>query len=126
MITRSGSTGRVVMVTESMVGSMVSEHVIRVVCDENLIDPYYVYAYLSTSNIGKVLLEKGIYASVVDHITPDFVSTIPIPRLSPEKEKEIADKVRDAEAKRDLANRVFAEERDVIESLMFGNMQKGE
>lgn len=126
LITRSGSTGRVVMVTESMVGSMVSEHVIRVICDENLIDPYYVYAYLSTSNIGKVLLEKGIYASVVDHITPDFVSTIPIPRLSPEKEKEIADKVRDAEAKRDLANRVFAEERDGIESLMFGNMQKGE
>ncbi|SCJ61101.1 Probable type I restriction enzyme BthVORF4518P M protein [Anaerotruncus sp. 2789STDY5834896] len=126
LITRSGSTGRVVMVTESMVGSMVSEHVIRVICDENLIDPYYVYAYLSTSNIGKVLLEKGIYASVVDHITPDFVSTIPIPRLSPEKEKEIADKVRDAEAKRDLANRVFAEERDGIESLMFGNMHKSE
>lgn len=125
LITRSGSTGRVVMVTESMVGSMVSEHVIRVICDEKLIDPYYVYAYLSTSNIGKVLLEKGIYASVVDHITPDFVSTIPIPRLSPEKEKEIADKVRDAEAKRDLANRVFAEERDEIESLMFGNMHKG-
>ena len=39
LITRSGSTGRVVMVTESMAGSMVSEHVIRVVCDENVIDP---------------------------------------------------------------------------------------
>lgn len=126
LITRSGSTGRVVMVTDSMAGSMVSEHVIRVICDEKLIDPYYVYAYLSTSNIGKVLLEKGIYASVVDHITPDFVSTIPIPRLSPEKEKEIADKVRDAEAKRDLANRVFAEERDGIESLMFGNIHRDE
>ena len=38
----------------------------------------------------------------------------------------IADKVREAEAKRDLANRVFAEERDGIESLMFGNMKKRE
>lgn len=121
LITRSGSTGRVVMVTDSMAGTMVSEHVIRVICDENMIDPYYVYAYLSTDKIGKILLEKGIYASVVDHITPDFVATIPIPRLQPEKEKEIADKVRAAEAKRDEANRVFEDERNVIEEMMLSN-----
>lgn len=124
LITRSGTTGRVVMVTDSMAGSMVSEHVIRVICDESIIDPYYVYAYLSTDNIGKVLLEKGIYASVVDHITPNFVATIPIPRLTPEKEKEIADKVREAEQKRDEANKVFMEKRNAIESLMFSNMKK--
>ena len=111
------------MVTESMAGSMVSEHVIRVVCDESVIDPYYVYAYLSTERIGKVLLEKGIYASVVDHITPDFVATIPIPRLSPEKEKVIADAVRIAEQKRDEANRAFADNRNVIETVMFENMK---
>ncbi|MCX4307586.1 MAG: N-6 DNA methylase [Acetatifactor sp.] len=121
LITRSGSTGRVVMVTDRMAGTMVSEHVIRVICDESLIDPYYVYAYLSTDKIGKILLEKGIYASVVDHITPDFVATIPIPRLQPEKEKEIADQVRTAEAKRDEANMVFAAERDRIEKMMLGN-----
>ena len=122
LITRSGSTGRVVMVTESMAGSMVSEHVIRVVCDDKVIDPYYVYAYLSTDRIGKILLEKGIYASVVDHITPDFVATIPIPRMAPEKEKEIADAVRSAEQKRDEANKVFAENRNCIEDTMFANM----
>lgn len=124
LITRSGSTGRVVMVTESMAGSMVSEHVIRVVCDENVIDPYYVYAYLSTERIGKVLLEKGIYASVVDHITPDFVATIPIPRLAPEKEKAIADAVRIAEQKRDEANKAFADNRNAIEAVMFENMKE--
>ncbi len=121
LITRSGSTGRVVMVTDNMAGAMVSEHVIRVICDGSIIDPYYVYAYLSTDKIGKILLEKGIYASVVDHITPDFVSTIPIPRLKPEKEKEIANKVRAAEIKRDEANKVFLNEQNQIESIMFGN-----
>lgn len=126
LITRSGSTGRVVMVTDGMSGTMVSEHVIRVVVDDTLIDPYYVYAYLSTDNIGKVLLEKGIYASVVDHITPNFVATIPIPRLTPEKEKAIADKVRNAEKKRDEANRVFYGERKSIEDIMFKNMKKDE
>lgn len=124
LITRSGSTGRVVMVTDSMAGSMVTEHVIRVICDKNIIDPYYVYAYLATEDIGKVLLEKGIYASVVDHITPEFVATIPVPRLAPEKEKEIADKVRNAEEMRDKANREFAEERDLLESIMFDNMKE--
>lgn len=123
LITRSGSTGRVVMVTDSMSGAMVTEHVIRVICDETIVDPYYVYAYLATDSIGKVLLEKGIYASVVDHITPDFVATIPIPRLSPEKEKAIADKVRESERKRDEANKAFLEERAAIESIMFSNMK---
>lgn len=112
------------MVTESMSGSMVSEHVIRVVCDSNVIDPYYVYAYLSTERIGKVLLEKGIYASVVDHITPDFVATIPIPRLTLEKEKSIADAVRIAEQKRDEANKAFADNRNAIETVMFANMKE--
>lgn len=123
LITRSGSTGRVVMVTDTIAETMVSEHVIRVICDDKLIDPYYVYAYLSTEKIGKVLLEKGIYASVVDHITPEFVSTIPIPRLSPEKEKEIANKVREAERKRDEANAAFLEKKDSIENLLFSNMK---
>lgn len=123
LITRSGSTGRVVMVTETMTDTMISEHVIRVICDEKLIDPYYVYAYLSTEKIGKILLEKGIYASVVDHITPQFVATIPIPRLRPEKEKEIADRVRNAEKKRDDANAEFYNERNFIENTLFSNFK---
>lgn len=67
---------------------------------------------------------KGFYASVVDHIAPDFVTTISIPRLRPEKEKEIADKVREAEAKYDEANRIFTEEHNVIEAMMFSNIKK--
>ncbi|MCI8464607.1 MAG: N-6 DNA methylase [Lachnospiraceae bacterium] len=124
LITRSGSTGRVVMVTDHMAGTMVSEHVIRVICDETMIDPYYVYAYLSTEGIGKILLEKGIYASVVDHITPDFVATIPIPRLKPEKEKEIADRVRKAEQKKEEANKIFLDEQNQIEHIVFKNIMK--
>lgn len=112
------------MVTDSIAGSMVSEHVIRVICDENIIDPYYVYVYLSTENIGKILLEKGIYASVVDHITPNFVATISIPRLTPEKEKEIADAVRLAEQKRDEANKTFNQNRNAIESIMFSGINE--
>ena len=118
LITRSGSTGRVVIVNDLMAGTMVSEHVIRVIVDEEKIDPYYVYAYLASDKIGKVLMEKGIYASVVDHISPEFVATIPIPRLKPKKEKEIADKVREVEEKRAWANKTLMEQMDKIEDII--------
>lgn len=118
LITRSGTTGRVVMVNDQMAGKMVTEHVIRVICDKEQVDPYYVYAILASDKIGRQLLDKGIYASVVDHISPQFVSTIPIPRLSPEKEKEIADKVREAEYQRAKANNIMAKEIDDVENII--------
>ena len=118
LITRSGTTGRVVMVNDQMDGKMVTEHVIRVICDKEQVDPYYVYAILASDKIGRQLLDKGIYASVVDHISPQFVSTIPIPRLSPEKEKEIADKVREAERERAKANKIMADEIDKVENII--------
>lgn len=123
LITRSGSTGRVVIVTETIANTMVSEHVIRVICDKEAIDPYYVYSYLASESIGKVLLEKGIYASVVDHITPDFVASIPIARLKPERERAIANAMREAEKKRDNANTAFLEQEKNLESLLKGNVK---
>ncbi len=100
---------------------MVTEHVIRVICDKEQIDPYYVYAILASDKIGRQLLDKGIYASVVECCRPHF-STIcfylPIPRLKPEKEKEIADKIREAESARAKANRIMADEIDCVESII--------
>ncbi|MCL2009860.1 MAG: hypothetical protein FWG71_04865, partial [Synergistaceae bacterium] len=124
LITRSGSTGRVVMVTDTIANTMVSEHVIRVICDEQTIDPYYVYSYLASESIGKVLLEKGIYASVVDHITPDFVASIPIARLKPDRERAIANAMREAEKKRDNANKAFVEQQRALENLLKENVGK--
>lgn len=126
LITRSGTTGRVVIVNEDIAGKMVTEHVIRVICDENLIDPYYVYAVLASDKIGRQLLSKGIYASVVDHISPQFVSTIPIPRLSPDAEKSIADAVRLAESKRAEANSLLNNSIDQIENIVITNIKSGE
>lgn len=118
LITRSGTTGRVVIVNDDIAGKMVTEHVIRVICDDTIIDPYYVYAVLASEKIGRQLLSKGIYASVVDHISPQFVSTIPIPRLSPKVEKEIADSVRLAETKRSEANQLLNNSIDVVEDIV--------
>ncbi len=118
LITRSGSTGRVIIVNDLMAGKMVTEHVIRVICDSDLVDPYYVFAYLASQKVGKILMEKGIYASVVDHLTPDFIGSIPIVRLKFEKEKEIAKTVRKAEKMRAKAQMDFQDVVDDFESLL--------
>lgn len=124
LITRSGSTGRVIIVGDDMAGSFVSEHVIRVICDESKIDPYYLYAFLASEKIGKILMEKGIYASVVDHLTPDFIGSLPIPRFSEGKEREIADAVRTAEEMRAKANLIFQEEIQNVEETIFTAIQQ--
>ena len=53
LITRSGTTGRVIIVNGDIAGTMVTEHVIRVISDESLIDPYFVYALLGSDIIGR-------------------------------------------------------------------------
>lgn len=107
LITRSGSTGRVIMVGDALDGVMVTEHVIRVVVNSELIDPYYLYAYLSSSLIGKTLLDRGIYASVVDHISPQFVESLPIARLEKDKEAAIATSMKQSLDLQDKAIRAF-------------------
>jgi len=57
LITRSGSTGRVVIVGKELDGTMITEHVIRVIVNPKLVDPYYVYAYLASENIGLQVLD---------------------------------------------------------------------
>ena len=76
-------------------------------------------------NLRKRFCQWYTFAQVKEaiDITPEFVATIPIPRLAPEKEKEIADRVREAEKMRDKANKDFIEQRNHIESIMFSNMK---
>lgn len=118
LITRSGTTGRVVMVNDDMDGKMVTEHVIRVVIDKNLVNPYYVYAVLTSDKIGRQLLSKGIYASVVDHISPQFVSTIPIPRLKREEEERIAEEIEKSEELRSKANKLLSNNIEKVENII--------
>lgn len=120
LITRSGSTGRVLYIGKDLAGFptdagvAVSEHVIRIVPDPEEVDPGYLFAFLSTDDIGRSLLAKGIYASVVEHITPDHVKAIPIPLPSKDIQREIGDKVRAAEAARNVANEAIMGVQDVI------------
>lgn len=120
LVTRSGSTGRVLYIGDDIAGFpvkdgvAVSEHVIRIIPDLNEVDSGYLFSFLS-SNVGKVLLAQGIYASVVKHITPEHIKAIPIPLPPDEIQKTIGDKVREAEKMRSSANMKIMALQDVIE-----------
>jgi len=80
LITRSGTVGRMAYARSDMDGVACSEHVMRVVPNEELIKPGYVYAYLS-SRFGVPIVVSGTYGAIIQHIEPHHIAGLPVPRL---------------------------------------------
>jgi len=78
LITRSGTTGIISCVPESWDGFAVSEHVIRIVPNPSKLNPDYLLAYLKTRHC-QAALKRGVFGSVIDEISPEFVATLEIP-----------------------------------------------
>ncbi len=78
LITRSGSTGIVSSVPLAWDGFAMSEHVIRIVPDPKKLAPEYLLAFLRTPYCQKIL-SRGVFGSVIDEITPEFVGGIQVP-----------------------------------------------
>ncbi len=103
LITRSGSTGIVSSVPPAWDGCAISEHVIRIIPDPLKLDPHYLLAFLKTRHAQEII-KRGVFGSVIDEITPEFIGDIDI--LIPKTKKTLAQivtKVRDAEEARQLA-----------------------
>jgi len=96
LVTRSGTVGIAIKVPEYMDGFAVSEHVIRIVPDENKVDAGYLYAVLS-SELGSSLLKPGVHGSVVDEISPEYIAQQRIPVPDRIAQKKIGDLVRKAD-----------------------------
>jgi hypothetical protein len=88
LITRSGTIGRMVYARPDMDGIACSEHVMRVVPDEQKVPPGYIYAFLS-SKFGVPLVVSGTYGSIIQSIEPQHIAELPVPRLG-ELEKRVS------------------------------------
>lgn len=95
LITRSGTVGRMAYVRPDMVGLACSEDVLRVVPDPALIPPGYLYAFLS-SRYGVPLVVSGTYGAIIQHIEPEHIRDIEIPRFGNSFEASIDLLVRQA------------------------------
>lgn len=98
LITRSGTIGRMAYARADMAGMACSEHVLRVVPDAERIPSGYLYAFLS-SRYGVPLVVSGTYGAIIQHIEPEHIAGLPVPRFEPVFEQEVAqliDKAADA------------------------------
>lgn len=88
LISRSGTIGNVTYVRRDMDGLAGSEHIMRVVADPIKIPSGYLFAFLN-SPLGVSLIRQGTFGSVVNTIAPEFIATLPIPRLNNDQEISI-------------------------------------
>lgn len=103
LVTRSGSTGIVSSVPPVWDGAAMSEHIIRIVPDDQKLASEYILAYLRTRQAQEALA-RGVFGSVIDEITPEAIGDleIPIPRSESEL-GTIVNAMRKAENARQVA-----------------------
>jgi len=77
LITRSGTVGRVALVTDQWDGWAASEHIFRVVPNAKCL-PGYLASFL-TSPLGQLQLNQQIYGAVVDELTEEHIRSIRVP-----------------------------------------------
>lgn len=113
LITCSGTIGRTCFVWNNYENYAATQHVIRAVPNERIIDPGYLYAYLS-SPYGKQQVLRFKHGSVIDEITDKQVKKVLIPLPSEAEQKEIGDLVRTAYEKRAAAIRLEDEAQKIL------------
>lgn len=116
LITRSGTIGRMTYARSDMDGFACSEHVLRVAAEPRMIRPGYLHAFLS-SRYGIPMITNAAYGAIVQHIEPEHIADLPVPRFNAAVEQEIHDHI---QAASDFRTRfqasVTAATRDLFES----------
>ena len=92
LLTRSGSTGRATIALENWDGWAASEHIFRILPNEDKCLSGYLYAFLS-SDLGQAQLQRSIYGAVVDELTEDHIREITVPIPMTAKHIEITKKI---------------------------------
>src|SRR3989338_2177553 len=100
LITRSGSVGIVSTVPAAWSGYAFSEHVIRIIPDQSKLSPEYLFAFLKTK-YAQEIIARGVYGSVIDEITPEYIGKLEIPVPKDEKVyKQISNLIKTGEKER--------------------------
>ena len=76
-----------------MVGMALTEHVLRVDIDPKKAPEGYVYAFLA-SKFGVPMVIAPTYGAIIQHIEPQHIYTLPVPRLNALDESKIDKKIK--------------------------------
>ena len=113
LVTRAGTVGRMAFARPDMDGLACSEHAMRVVPDPDRILPGYLYAFL-TSHLGVPLVCGSTYGAIVQHIEPEHIADLPVPRAPDAVQKEAHRLVTEAA---DLRTQASAELQEVVREI---------
>lgn len=113
LISRSGTIGNCAFANAKHAQKLASEHVIRLV-PNNILRGGLVYAYLA-SNHGHSLLTQGTFGAVIQHIEPNFIASLPIPKFPDEFQKEVDDLIQESAQLREEAAEALKKAHDFIE-----------
>ena len=111
LITCSGTIGRMIYVRPDMAGMWSSQHIMKVVPDPERVPAGYLYAYLS-SRYGVPLVVSGTYGAIIQHIEPEHIADLPVPRFDARTEAAVAEKVDAAARARSRAVELLQEARN--------------
>ena len=101
LISRSGTIGNCAFTNAKHAQKLASEDVIRI-NPNNILKSGLVYAYLA-SQYGHSLLTQGTFGAVIQHIEPDFVASLPIPKFSEAFQKKVNDLIQESAKLREAA-----------------------
>jgi len=87
LISCSGTIGIMAYARQDMAGVWSSQDVLKVVADPTRIPPGYLYAYLC-SKFGIPLVASGTYGAIIQHLEPEHIANLPVPRLKARLEWE--------------------------------------
>lgn len=117
LITCSGTIGRMAYARPDMDGMAGSQHFMRVVPDAEKIPPGYLYAYLS-SKFGVPLVVGGTYGAIIQHIEPEHIADLPVPRLGTAFETKVHELVDRAATLRSEAAQLLIDATMELEKLV--------
>lgn len=106
--TFGGTLGKAVYSTNDFVEKTGSQHIMRVVPDEEKIPGGYLYAFLA-SKYGYGLLTQSTYGSAIQHIEPHHVLGLPVPLLPEVEVNQIHRQIQQAVDFREEATRLMAQ-----------------
>ena len=105
LLTRSGTIGTISYVSKTLNGKVFSDDVIRVTFKE-AVDLGYTYVFLK-SKIGQKILTTNGYGSVITHLEPEHLNTLPIPNAPDKIKQRINDLVVSSYKLRDESNELI-------------------
>jgi len=101
LISRSGTIGNCAFANAKHAQKLASEDVIRLV-PNNILRGGLVYAYLA-SNHGHSLLTQGTFGAVIQHIEPNFIASLPIPKFPEAFQQEVDNLIQESARLREEA-----------------------